>query len=106
MLADFRDKRVTVMGLGSFGGGIGAVRYLAERGAQITVTDLKPAQDLWPACMTARRFPGVYAGPALAYAGYRALNVGCEVSAGAVLFNTTKSKPSAGSLIFDLTMGV
>jgi UDP-N-acetylmuramoylalanine--D-glutamate ligase len=36
---DFRDKKVTVMGLGRFGGGIGAVRWLARQGAKVTVTD-------------------------------------------------------------------
>ncbi|MCE5250849.1 UDP-N-acetylmuramoyl-L-alanine--D-glutamate ligase [bacterium] len=43
---DLRNKRVTVMGLGSFGGGIGAARYLALRGARVTVTDLKTAENL------------------------------------------------------------
>jgi UDP-N-acetylmuramoylalanine-D-glutamate ligase len=46
MTSDFRGKRVTVMGLGSFGGGIGAVQYLAGHGAMVTVTDLKPAGEL------------------------------------------------------------
>lgn len=32
-------KRVTVMGLGRHGGGVGAARYLASRGALVTVTD-------------------------------------------------------------------
>lgn len=36
---DYRGRRVTVMGLGAFGGGLGAVRFFAERGAQLTVTD-------------------------------------------------------------------
>jgi len=40
---DYRGKRVTVMGLGKFGGNIGAARWLAEQGARVTVTDLKPA---------------------------------------------------------------
>ncbi len=46
MIADFRGKRVTVMGLGSFGGGTGAVQYLLAQGATVTVTDLKPAAEL------------------------------------------------------------
>ncbi len=37
----FKDKRVTVMGLGSFGGGVGAVKFFCDRGARVTVTDLK-----------------------------------------------------------------
>ncbi|MFC1551221.1 UDP-N-acetylmuramoyl-L-alanine--D-glutamate ligase [Candidatus Latescibacterota bacterium] len=42
----FRGKNVTVMGLGTFGGGIGAAGFAAENGARVTVTDLKPEQDL------------------------------------------------------------
>lgn len=43
---DLRGKRVTVMGLGRFGGGLGATRYLASQGAQVLVTDLSPAEKL------------------------------------------------------------
>ena len=42
----FRNKNVTVMGLGSFGGGAGAARFLAGLGAQVTVTDLKGEEQL------------------------------------------------------------
>ncbi|MEK7466011.1 MAG: UDP-N-acetylmuramoyl-L-alanine--D-glutamate ligase [Planctomycetota bacterium] len=38
--------RVLVMGLGLFGGGVGAVRFLAKHGARVTVTDLKTAEQL------------------------------------------------------------
>ncbi|MCB9850093.1 MAG: UDP-N-acetylmuramoyl-L-alanine--D-glutamate ligase [Phycisphaerales bacterium] len=34
-----RGKRVVVMGLGRFGGGVGVTRFLAERGANVLVTD-------------------------------------------------------------------
>ncbi len=34
------------MGLGRFGGGVGAARYLLARGAEVTVTDLAPADTL------------------------------------------------------------
>lgn len=46
MLLDFHHRRVTVMGLGTFGGGVGAVRFLVERGAVVTVTDLRSADEL------------------------------------------------------------
>src|SRR5258708_40111108 len=46
MPTDFAGKRVTVMGLGAFGGGIGAIRFLANQGALVTVTDFKPASEL------------------------------------------------------------
>src|ERR671923_2351748 len=42
----FAGKRITVMGLGFFGGTIGLARYLVSQGAQVTVTDLKPAAAL------------------------------------------------------------
>ena len=45
-LTVWKGCRVTVMGLGSFGGGIGLARYLAEQGASVTVTDLKDATAL------------------------------------------------------------
>jgi UDP-N-acetylmuramoylalanine--D-glutamate ligase len=43
---DFDARRVTVMGLGHFGGGAGAARYLLDRGARVTITDLRPAAEL------------------------------------------------------------
>jgi UDP-N-acetylmuramoylalanine--D-glutamate ligase len=42
----FEGKRVTVMGLGRFGGGSGVARWLAARGAQVLVTDVEPAEKL------------------------------------------------------------
>jgi len=41
--------KVTVMGLGLFGGGVGAARHFAERGEQVSVTDLRSADELKPA---------------------------------------------------------
>jgi UDP-N-acetylmuramoylalanine--D-glutamate ligase len=41
---DFADKRVTVVGLGLEG--VDTVRYLASRGAQVTVSDAKPRRRL------------------------------------------------------------
>ncbi len=46
MTSDWSGKRVTVMGLGRFGGGIGAVRWLATQGAEVLVTDRAPADRL------------------------------------------------------------
>ena len=42
----YRGKRVTVMGLGLFGGGVGAARFFAESGARVTVTDKRGEADL------------------------------------------------------------
>jgi len=42
----FDGARVTVMGLGRFGGGVGVTRWLAAQGADLLVTDLEPAERL------------------------------------------------------------
>lgn len=44
--ADLAGKRVTLLGLGAHGGGVGVARFLAEQGATVTVTDAKPADAL------------------------------------------------------------
>ncbi len=43
---DYRGRHITVLGLGLFGGGVGAVRFLVERGAIVTVSDLRTAEQL------------------------------------------------------------
>ncbi len=48
MLGDLVGKRVTLMGLGRFGGGVGVARWLAEQGAHVLVTDLLSAEKLAP----------------------------------------------------------
>jgi UDP-N-acetylmuramoylalanine--D-glutamate ligase len=45
---NFKNKKVTVMGLGLNGGGLACVRYMAERGAQVTATDLRTEEILAP----------------------------------------------------------
>jgi UDP-N-acetylmuramoylalanine--D-glutamate ligase len=42
----FAGKRITIMGLGFFGGTIGLAKYLVTQGAQVTVTDLRSEADL------------------------------------------------------------
>ena len=46
MNANWSGKRVTVMGLGLFSGGVAAVRYFARRGANVLVTDLRTEREL------------------------------------------------------------
>ncbi len=53
-------KRVTVMGLGRFGGGIGVTRFLAGQGATVLVTDQETPENL--AASTARIVDLVAAG--------------------------------------------
>ncbi len=43
---EYRGRRALVMGLGVHGGGVGVARFLAERGAHVTVTDLRSAEQL------------------------------------------------------------
>ncbi|MBC7773512.1 MAG: hypothetical protein H7210_13535, partial [Pyrinomonadaceae bacterium] len=45
-MQDMQAKRVTVMGLGRFGGGIGVTRWLASQGSDVLVTDLEKPEDL------------------------------------------------------------
>lgn len=42
----FKDKKVTVLGLGLHGGGVGIVKFLAEQGARVVVTDIKTKESL------------------------------------------------------------
>ena len=44
--ADLHGQRVTVMGLGLFGGGRGLTEFLCNAGARVTVTDLRDADTL------------------------------------------------------------
>jgi UDP-N-acetylmuramoylalanine--D-glutamate ligase len=41
-----KDARVTVMGLGQFGGGLGVTRWLLARGARVLLTDRDPRERL------------------------------------------------------------
>lgn len=42
----FKDKKITVMGLGLLGRGVGDIAYMAACGADLIVTDLKSAEEL------------------------------------------------------------
>jgi UDP-N-acetylmuramoylalanine--D-glutamate ligase len=56
----YAGQAVTVMGLGLFGGGVGAARYFARRGACVTVTDTKSARELAPSIKALRGLPITY----------------------------------------------
>ncbi len=49
MIQNWKDKRVTVMGLGRFGGGVGVTRWLAQNGAKVLATDNAAPGKLQPA---------------------------------------------------------
>lgn len=53
-------KRVTVMGLGALGGGVGVATYLARHGAIVTVTDMRDAGVLSESVDALRRLPIVF----------------------------------------------
>lgn len=53
-LESFRGRKVTVMGLGLFGGGRGVADFLCQQGAEVIVTDLRPADVLAPVVDTLR----------------------------------------------------
>ena len=50
-------RRVTIMGLGLFGGGLGAAEYFARKGAAVIVTDMKPADQLAPSLEKLKDYP-------------------------------------------------
>lgn len=43
---NLEGKKITVMGLGLLGGGVGTVKWLMEKGADVLVTDLKTEKEL------------------------------------------------------------
>lgn len=57
--AYFKGKRITVMGLGLLGRGVGDARYLASQGAEVIVTDLKSAEDLASSVEQLSGFPNI-----------------------------------------------
>ncbi len=57
---ELRGKRVLIMGLGLHGSGIASARYAAQQGAQVRVTDLRPAQVLAPSIAALEGLPIEY----------------------------------------------
>jgi UDP-N-acetylmuramoylalanine--D-glutamate ligase len=55
-MLDFKNKKVTVMGLGLHGGGLSVAKFLAKKGAKVTVTDLKTKTQLEPSIKKLKRF--------------------------------------------------
>jgi len=53
-------KRVLIMGLGLHGSGIASARYAAQKGAQVRVTDLRPADVLAPSIAALQGLPIEY----------------------------------------------
>ena len=52
----FKGKKVTVLGLGLLGKRLGDIAFLAECGAKVLVTDLKPSTALRPSLKALRKY--------------------------------------------------
>lgn len=55
----FQGKKVTVMGLGLLGRGVGDAAYLAEMGAEVIVTDLKTEDELAESVLMLRDYANI-----------------------------------------------
>ncbi|MEK7613575.1 MAG: UDP-N-acetylmuramoyl-L-alanine--D-glutamate ligase [Patescibacteria group bacterium] len=55
----FKGKKITVMGLGLLGRGVGDIAFLARHGAILTVTDLKSESDLAPSLAALQAFSNI-----------------------------------------------
>lgn len=55
----FRDKKITVMGIGLLGRGVGDIKFLASCGAEIIATDLKSEQKLKKSLRQLKRYKKV-----------------------------------------------
>lgn len=56
-LSDFKGKKVTVMGLGIVGGGVGVVKFLVKAKAKVLVTDLKSKKELASSLKKIKKLP-------------------------------------------------
>ena len=55
----FKNKRITVLGLGLLGRGVGDVEFLAKCGAEVLVTDKKTETELTESVAKLKRYPNV-----------------------------------------------
>lgn len=54
-----KGKKITVMGLGLLGRGVGDAEFLASCGAELTITDLKSAEELASSLERLRPYPSI-----------------------------------------------
>lgn len=54
---NFKNKKVLIMGLGLLGRGVNDAKFFAERGAKVTVTDLKTKQELARSLKDLEKYP-------------------------------------------------
>src|SRR3989344_3057456 len=55
----FRGKKITVMGLGLLGRGLGDIEFLVACGADLIVTDLKTEPELAPSLESLKQFKNI-----------------------------------------------
>lgn len=55
----FKGKKITLMGLGLLGRGVGDAKFLAAEGADLIVTDLKSAEELRPSLEQLKEFSNI-----------------------------------------------
>jgi len=55
----FKGKKITLLGLGLLGRGVGDAKFLAEAGALVTVTDLKSVEELKESVANLSHFPNI-----------------------------------------------
>lgn len=55
----FKGKKVTILGLGLLGKGLGDTAFLASLGADITVTDMKTAKQLAPSIKALKKYKNI-----------------------------------------------
>ncbi len=55
----FKGRRVTLLGLGLLGRGVGDAEFLAECGANVTVTDIKTEEQLAESVERLRKYPNI-----------------------------------------------
>ncbi len=55
----FKGKKITVMGLGLLGRGVGDAEFLASCGAELTITDLKSEEELASSLERLRAYPDI-----------------------------------------------
>jgi UDP-N-acetylmuramoylalanine--D-glutamate ligase len=58
-IEDLKGKKITVMGLGLLGGGIGTVKFLYSAGAKVLVTDIKSKEELAPSLAALKDCKGI-----------------------------------------------
>lgn len=56
---DFKEKKITILGLGLLGRGVGDAEFFAQCGAQVLVTDMKSEKDLKESVERLQKYPNI-----------------------------------------------